>query len=148
MATYSVTVQPECVSAYDALKENDSFCYLVLGLTDGETTISLLKTSLTGSTYDDFVDDMKEAQRQGECRYAVLHLKYTTSSGENKRKLVLLSWAPVNAKVKPKMAYSSSFASIKNALPGIHKYYQATDEEEISLEVVIKVLAAMDARAN
>jgi len=148
MATYSVTVQPECLSAYDALKENDLFCYLVLGLTDGESKITLLKASPPGSTYDHFVADMKEAESNGECRYVVLHLNYTTASGENKRKLVLLSWSPGSAKVKPKMAYSSSFATIKSALSGIDKYYQATDEEEISLDVVLQVLAAMDARVN
>jgi len=141
----SATVQQECVRAYEALKENDSFGYLVLGLTDGESKVSLLKASLSGSTYDNFVDDMKAAESNGECRYAVLHLNYTTASGENKRTLLLLAWIPASAKIEPKMAYSSSFAAVKNALPGVQRYYQATDEEEISVDVVLQVLAARDA---
>jgi len=145
MTTFSVTVQPECVSAYEALKENDSFGYLLLGLTDGESKISLLKDSLSGSTYDDFVADMKEAESNGDCRYAVLHLNYTTAGGENKRTLLLLSWTPTSAKVKTKMAYSSSYAAVKNALPCIHRFYQATEEEEISLDAVQQVLASRDA---
>ena len=43
---------------------------------------------LTGATYDDLVNDLREAEQNGECRWAVMDVVYKSVNGG-------ASWAPI-----------------------------------------------------
>ena len=47
------------------------------------------------ATYDDFVDQFKEAEGTGQCRYGVFDAEYQTKDGNTKNKLVFFMWSVI-----------------------------------------------------
>ena len=43
-------------------------------------------------TYDDFVERLKEAETNNQCRYAVYDAAYVAESGANSNKLIMITW--------------------------------------------------------
>lgn len=46
----------------------------------------------TDATYDDFVEQFKVAESDGQCRYGVFDAEYQTKDGNTKNKLVFFMW--------------------------------------------------------
>ena len=62
---------------------------------DARRKISGLKARVllrTGETYDDFVEQLEEAERRAECRYAVFDADFQLSDGQKRSKLVFFFW--------------------------------------------------------
>ena len=56
-------------------------------------TEALIQVSVfPDATYDDFVDQFKEAEGTGQCRYGVFDAEYQTKDGNTKNKLVFFMW--------------------------------------------------------
>jgi len=135
-----VSVQQECVTAFNDVKLGHKFRYLVYSLTDDLRQIRVLKAAPPNTTFDDFVDDLKEAEDKRECRYGVFDAEYKLKDGQNRTKLVFFLWSPENATVKQKMVYTSSKDAIKKALVGIGKEVQACDYGDLAWDSVLEVL--------
>jgi len=71
-----------------------------------------------------------------DCCYAVLWFTYKDVDGEQKEKLIFISWSPYNARIKTKMMHAGTKETIKRALNGIHCEIGATEDIELSYESV------------
>jgi len=133
-------VLPECATAFNDIKLGHKSRYLIYSLTDDLRQIRVLKAAPPSATFDDFVDDLKEAEEKKECRYGLFDAVYKLKDGQNRTKLVFFLWSPENATVKQKMVYTSSKDALKRALVGIGKEVQACDYGDLAWESVLEVL--------
>jgi len=133
-------VQQECVTAFNDIKLGHKYRYIVYSLTDDLKQIRVLKVAPLSTTFDNFVEDLKEAEDKRECRYGVYDAEYKLKDGQNRTKLVFFLWSPENATIKQKMVYTSSKDAIKKALVGIGKEIQACDYGDLAWESVLEVL--------
>jgi cofilin len=135
-----VSVQQDCVTAFNDIKLGHKFRYIVYSLTDDLKQIRVLKLAPPGSTYEEFVEDMKEAEDKRECRYAIFDAVYKLKDGQNRTKLVFFLWSPENATTKQKMVYTSSKDALKRALVGVGKEVQANDHGDLEWSSVLEIL--------
>ena len=47
---------------------------------------------VSAATFDDFVEDLMEAEVAKECRYAVFDAEFKLNDGQNRSKLVFFLW--------------------------------------------------------
>lgn len=134
-----VAVQQSCVTVFNDIKLGHKFRYIVYSLTDDLREIQVLKTALPTATYDDFVEDLKEAEEKRECRYGVYDTEYELKDGQKRNKLVFFLWSPETAKIKQKMVYTSSKDALKRALVGIGKDLQACDHGDLAWTNVLEL---------
>jgi len=142
-----VAVNDECKIVYEDIKKNKKHRFVVFHIKD-DKCIAIESLGEPGSKYEDFLSALQK-EGPSECRYGMYDFEYEhqnqgTESKVTKKKLILMSWCPENAKIKKKMLYASSFDVLKRALTGVHKYIQATDVSEASEETVEKQLRALD----
>jgi len=45
-----------------------------------------------GATYDNFVEDLKEAEDLRQCRYGVFDAEFKLKDGQSRQKLVFFLW--------------------------------------------------------
>jgi cofilin len=135
-----VTVHPQCVPTFNDLKIGHKYRYIVYSLTDDLKQIHVLKTAPPSATYDDFVEDLREAEQQKQGRYGVYDAEYKLKDGQSRQKIVFFLWSPDTAQIKQKMLYTSSKEYIRKALVGIGKEVQACDYEELEWSNVLDTL--------
>jgi len=135
-----VAVQNACVTEFNDIKLKHKYRYIIFSLTPDLREIAVLKTAPTSATYNDFLEDMTEAEQAKECRYAVFDADYTLKDGQQRSKLVFFLWSPECAKIKQKMVYTSSKDNLKKKLVGVAKEVQACDQDDLSWESVVEVL--------
>jgi hypothetical protein len=135
-----VAVQPDCITTFNDIKLGHKFRYIVYSLTDDLTQIRVLKTAPPAAVYDDFVEDLKEAETLRQCRYGIFDAQYQLSDGQQRTKLVFFLWSPEDATVKQKMLYTSSKDALKKSLRGIGKEIQACDYGDLAWSSVMEVL--------
>lgn len=135
-----VAVQPDCITIFNDIKLGHKFRYIVYSLTDDLTQIRVLKTAPPAAVYDDFVEDLKEAETLRQCRYGIFDAQYQLSDGQQRSKLVFFLWSPEDATVKQKMLYTSSKDALKKSLRGIGKEIQACDYGDLAWSSVMEVL--------
>jgi len=137
-----VEVDTECKKIFDQMKEKYKHRYIIFHIDAGKIRIE--KIGARESSYDDFLSDLKKKTGDIEdCRYGCYDIEFTiqsqgTDSASYRNKLFLVLWCPAGAKIKPKMVYTSSFDSIKRALVGVHKVFQANDNEDIERDTVLE----------
>ncbi|XP_074662314.1 uncharacterized protein LOC141914879 [Tubulanus polymorphus] len=135
-----VQVRDECVTTLEEIRMDRLYRYVVLGLSDDLKEICVLKKSSRDATYEDFIEDMMDAAKKRQCRYAIFDVSYDAGNGDERaprEKLCLIMWSPDNATIKQKMLYTSSSDALKKKLEGISKHLQATDMDEISWETIL-----------
>ena len=47
---------------------------------------------MTGATYENFVEELKEAEDLRQCRYGVFDAEYKLNDGQSRQKLVFFLW--------------------------------------------------------
>lgn len=47
----------------------------------------------SGATYDEFVQDLFDAEQKKECRYAVYDAEYEAATGMQKNKILFFMWS-------------------------------------------------------
>jgi len=127
---------PDVVDRFNELKLRHCFRYIMMGLINNETEIGVLKCAPIAATYEEFLEELREAASKGQGRYAVYDVQYSDGT-QNKTKLVFICWVPNSIGVRQKMLYASSKAEIKKKLVGCGKELQATDMDEIAEEVIV-----------
>lgn len=135
-----VSVQADCVTIFNDIKLGHKYRYIVYSLTDDLTQIRVLKTALPAASYDNFVEELKEAEDLRQCRYGIFDAQYQLSDGQHRSKLVFFLWSPENATVKQKMLYTSSKDALKKSLRGIGKEVQACDYGDLAWTSVMECL--------
>jgi len=45
-----------------------------------------------GANYENFVEDLKEAESLRQCRYGIYDAQYTLKDGQNRNKIVFFLW--------------------------------------------------------
>ncbi|ESN98719.1 hypothetical protein HELRODRAFT_162169 [Helobdella robusta] len=125
-----VSVNQDCVTVFNEIKLGHKFRYVIYSLND----------DLTQCTYDDFVDDLKEAESSRQCRYGVFDAQYQLNDGQQRNKLVFFLWSPENATIKQKMVYTSSKVALRKGLVGVGKEIQACDYGDLAWSNVMETL--------
>merc|ERR1712130_474306 len=100
---------------------------------ENKTKIVIEKKGEKSKTYEDFCGDLPE----NEPRYGLVDLEFTTVDGRPTSKLVMITWNPDSASIRPKMLYSGSKEAIKAALNGVGIHINATDYSELDFETSI-----------
>ncbi|KAK4115677.1 hypothetical protein N656DRAFT_765993 [Canariomyces notabilis] len=143
------TVNQECITAYNDLKLNKRYKYVIFKLSDDSKEIVVDSTSEDGPEYEDFREKLINAKTKSKTgavgkgpRYAVYDFEYQLSSGEGVRnKITFIAWSPDDAGVMAKMIYASSKEALKRALPGLATEVQANDADDIEYDTLIKTVS-------
>ncbi|VBB83807.1 Putative Cofilin [Podospora comata] len=146
MSQSGATVNEECITAYNDLKLNKKYKYVIFKLSDDNKEIVVDSTSESGPEYDDFREKLINAKTKGAVgkgpRYAVYDFEYNLASGEGVRnKITFIAWSPDDAGIMAKMVYASSKEALKRALPGIATEVQANDADDIEYDSLVKTVS-------
>ncbi|KAL1841415.1 hypothetical protein VTJ49DRAFT_7092 [Mycothermus thermophilus] len=149
MSQSGATVNQECVTAYNDLKLNKKYKYVIFKLSDDNKEIVVESTSEDGPEYDDFREKLLNAQSKTKTgalskgpRYAVYDVQYDLASGEGTRnKITFIAWSPDDAGILAKMVYASSKEALKRALPGLAAEVQANDSDDIEWSSLVKTVS-------
>ncbi|KAH7272125.1 hypothetical protein B0J15DRAFT_386666, partial [Fusarium solani] len=129
-------VSQECITAYNDLKLNKKYKYIVYKLSDDYKEIVVEHAS-----EDKDWEELQGAVGKGP-RYAVYDFEYSLASGDGIRnKLAFIAWSPDDAGIQPKMIYASSKEALKRSLTGIAVELQANDTDDIEYDTIIKTVS-------
>ncbi|KAK3315149.1 hypothetical protein B0H66DRAFT_606054 [Apodospora peruviana] len=142
------TVSQECIQAYNDLKLNKKYKYVIYKLSDDNKEIVVDSTG-EDDDYDGFREKLINAKTKSKTgavgkgpRYAVYDFEYQLASGEGTRnKITFIAWSPDDAGIMAKMVYASSKEALKRALTGIATELQANDADDIEYESIIKTVS-------
>ncbi|KAK3103340.1 hypothetical protein FSP39_018604, partial [Pinctada imbricata] len=135
--TSGVQVDDDCIHRYADLQKHHKLKYLTFKLSEDAKKIVVDKVGQLGASYDDFVEELKNAGRDGEGRYAVFDFEYNVR-GQVAAKIVFFLWVPDGIKVKQRMLYSSSVKALKQKLNGIHIEMQCNDECDLAQSEILQ----------
>jgi hypothetical protein len=149
MSQSGATVSPDCVTAYNELKLNKKYKYIIFKLSDDNKEIVVESTSEDAPEYDNFREKLINAQSKTKSgavgkgpRYAVYDVQYDLASGEGTRnKITFIAWSPDDAGIMPKMVYASSKDALKRALTGLAVEIQANDSDDIEWDSLVKTVS-------
>jgi len=140
-----VAVEDCCKLTFQDLKLGHKYRYVIFRLSADYKAITVDKTADPSATYDDLVNDLKEAEKNAECRWAVMDVDYKSVNGADKSKLCFIHWNPDNAKMKQKMVFASSKLAFKSALgEKFGTELQATDYSELSYNSLMDIVKKND----
>ncbi|KAK3387020.1 hypothetical protein B0H63DRAFT_541202 [Podospora didyma] len=139
----------DSITAYNDLKLNKKYKYIIYKLDDANKNIVVDSTSEDGDDYESFRDKLVNATTKSKTgavgkgpRFAVYDFEYQLASGEGTRnKITFIAWSPDDAGIFAKMLYASSKEAVKSALPGLAAELQANDQDDIEYESIIKVVS-------
>ncbi|CAL1712470.1 unnamed protein product [Somion occarium] len=127
-----VGVNQNVLDTYQELKLGKKHKYIVFGLSPDNTEIVVTKTS-SDNSYETFLADLPEA----ECRWAIYDFEFERPGEGKRNKLLFVTWAPDDAKIKQKMLFASSKDALRRSLVGISTEIQGTDYSEVAYESVL-----------
>ncbi|CAK7238918.1 MAG: cofilin [Sporothrix thermara] len=150
MSQSGASASQECVTAYNELKLNKKYKYIIYKLDDKNSEI-VIETASSDGDWEVFRNQLINATtktRTGEGkgpRYAVYDFEYELASGEGTRlksnKLTFIAWSPDDAPIMAKMVYASSKEALRRALTGIATEIQANDSDDIEYDTVLKTVS-------
>jgi cofilin len=137
-----VAVCDECKTSFQEIKLGHKYRYVIFCLTEDLKQIVVEKRAEPSATYDEFLEELKQAESKSECRFAVFDAEFSTKDGQQRNKIVFFMWSPENSKIKQKMVYASSKDALKKALgEGIAKEIQANDHGDLMWSAVLDKLS-------
>lgn len=141
-----VKVDNDCKTKFQDIKLGRKFRYVLFGFAEKDPTqIVVLKEANPSSTYESFTEDLYDAEKNKECRYAVFDAEYQAATGMQKNKILFFMWSPDTATIKQKMLYSSSKDALKKAFgEGIAKEIQANDHGDLQWSSVLEICKKTD----
>ncbi|KAI9763008.1 MAG: cofilin [Chaenotheca gracillima] len=148
MSQSGVSVQPECITAFNELKLGKSTKFIIYKLSDDNKEVVVEETSQDPS-WDSFRNKLINAKSKDKRgnegvgpRYAVYDFGWELASGEGTRsKITFIAWSPDTAGIQPKMVYASSKDALKRSLNGVAVELQANDSDEIEYDEVLKFVS-------
>jgi hypothetical protein len=145
MSQSGATVNQDCITAFNDLKLNKKYKYIVYKLSDDYKEI-VVEHASENRDWEDFREKLINAtskSRSGAVgkgpRYAVYDFEYNLASGDGIRnKITFIAWSPDDAGIQPKMIYASSKEALKRTLTGIAHEHQANDSDDIEYDTILK----------
>jgi len=125
-----ITVDDACVTAFNDLKSKKAARYLTMKIV-AETSVQVASTGARDKKWADFVGELVK----DEPCYAVFDFDYDFE-GAPRNKLLLISWIPDAAKIKPKTVYAATKDAVIQKVGAGTTHYHATDYGQISFETV------------
>lgn len=145
MAASGVGVHDDCKTRYGLFKSKKiDVKYMIFKLSDDLKQVVIESEGSRANTYDDFVNELKEAGSKKQCRYAVFDCPYVNKAGVSKSKLVFFYWGPEQATIKQKMVYSSSKDVFKAAIDNGLQSIQANEDDELDWKEIEADLISKD----
>ncbi|KAM0608525.1 hypothetical protein ACHAP1_002793 [Verticillium nonalfalfae] len=138
----------ECIEAYNDLKLNKKYKYIVFKLSDDNKQIVIEEAS-ESKDWETFRERLINATSKSKTgavgkgpRYAVYDFQYSLASGEGERnKIAFIAWSPDDAGIMAKMIYASSKEALKRSLTGLATELQANDHDDIEYDSIIKTVS-------
>ncbi|KAK2677447.1 Chaperonin Cpn60/GroEL [Fusarium oxysporum f. sp. vasinfectum] len=142
------TVSQDCITAFNDLKLNKKYKYIVYKLSDDYKEI-VVEHASDNSDWEDFREKLVNATSKSRTgavgkgpRYAVYDFEYSLASGDGIRnKITFIAWSPDDAGIQPKMIYASSKEALKRSLTGIATELQANDTDDIEYDSILKTVS-------
>ncbi|PCD41758.1 hypothetical protein AU210_004302 [Fusarium oxysporum f. sp. radicis-cucumerinum] len=138
----------DCITAFNDLKLNKKYKYIVYKLSDDYKEI-VVEHASDNSDWEDFREKLVNATSKSRTgavgkgpRYAVYDFEYSLASGDGIRnKITFIAWSPDDAGIQPKMIYASSKEALKRSLTGIATELQANDTDDIEYDSILKTVS-------
>ncbi|KAH6645973.1 cofilin [Truncatella angustata] len=148
MSQSGATVSQDCINAFNDLKLQKKFKYIIYKLSENNSEI-VVEDASTNGDWEAFREKLISAQHKSKTgavgkgpRYAVYDFEYQLASGEGSRnKITFIAWSPDDAGVMAKMVYASSKDALKRALNGIATEIQANDSDDIEYDSILKTVS-------
>lgn len=143
MPVSGLSVNPECVSAFNELKLGRAGTkYIIFKISDDQKEIVVDEVG-SEPDYEVFREKLLEKkEKSGKDRpsYAIYDVAFELEGGEGKRsKITFITYINQdNTGVKSRMVYASSRETLKNALNGIAMNWQANDPSELEWADLLK----------
>jgi len=146
MAASGVKVDDLCVTKWGELKKG-TIKGCVFRLSDDMKSIIVDEDSCVAGTRNPKPEDFENFTTKleaGKCRYAVYNFEIGLSSSDGmnskREKMVFITWAPDDARIKDKMLTASSKDALKKKLDGIAIEFQCSCESDIQAQNIIEKL--------
>ncbi|KAJ7318653.1 cofilin [Desmophyllum pertusum] len=130
MNSSGIRVKEECVAAFNEIKDNHRWKYVIFKLSDNKQSIAVSKKVRT-STYEDFI----KLFRMDECLYALYEFTYQTEDRGPASKIVFFSWTPEDSQ-EERMIYASSRVLFQNKISPHMPSVEATEQDDLEEENV------------
>ncbi|KAF4990699.1 cofilin [Fusarium heterosporum] len=148
MSQSGATVSQDCISAFNDLKLNKKYKYIIYKLSDDYKQI-VVEHASESKDYEEFRENLINATSKSRTgavgkgpRYAVYDFEYNLASGDGVRnKITFIAWSPDDAGIQPKMIYASSKEALKRSLTGIATELQANDNDDVEYDSVLKTVS-------
>ncbi|KXG39048.1 hypothetical protein SORBI_3001G322400 [Sorghum bicolor] len=127
-----IDVPERSKSAFMELKRRKVHRYVIFKIDDRREEIVVEKTGAPGESYDDFTASLPA----DDCRYAVYDLDFVSDDNCRKSKIFFISWSPSDSRIRAKTIYAVSRNQFRHELDGVHFEIQATDPDDMDLEVL------------
>nr|CAB3495476.1 unnamed protein product [Digitaria exilis] len=127
-----VDVPERSKSAFMELKRRKVHRYVIFKIDDRREEVVVEKTGAPGESYDDFTASLPA----DDCRYAVYDLDFVSDDNCRKSKIFFISWSPSDSRIRAKTIYAVSRNQFRHELDGVHFEIQATDPDDVDLEVL------------
>jgi len=143
MPVSGLTVNPDCVSAFNELKLGKGGPkYIIYKISDDQKEIVVDEIGKEAD-YNAFREKLVAAKdKNGKSRpsYAIYDVEFELDGGEGKRsKIAFITYINQDdSAVKSRMIYASSRETLKNALNGIAMNWQANDPGELEWADLLK----------
>ena len=125
-----VGVSDDAVAAFAEFKKSSNqTTYVIFKIMDGKIEV---ESQSEDKDFNAFLAVLPES----ECRYAAYKREFTTNDGRPGTKLVSIAWSPDTSKVKDKMIYAGSKASLTSVLVGVAIKIAATDASELTADIL------------
>lgn len=126
MADANYAMSPECMEAYNSLKDPNSPTRFIIFSIDQET-INVERVGDSSMSYADFIACLPA----NEPRFCAYDYHYQNDEGHQRSKLIFIFWSPDNTNPRTRMTYASGQKGLVRRLQGIQKEIQATDLAEV-----------------
>uniref|UniRef100_A0A0E0Q6V5 ADF-H domain-containing protein n=1 Tax=Oryza rufipogon TaxID=4529 RepID=A0A0E0Q6V5_ORYRU len=127
-----IEVPEKSKSAFWELMRRKVQRYVIFKIDDRREEIVVEKTGAPWESYDDFTASLPA----DDCWYAVYDLDFVSDDNCRKSKIFFISWSPSLSCIRAKTIYAVSRNHFRHELDGVHFEIQATDPDDMDLEVL------------
>ncbi|CAG7924244.1 unnamed protein product [Penicillium olsonii] len=125
---------PQVEEVFDQIKETDTADYVFYEASAHDKKISVAESG----KYKDYADFTAQFKNDTP-RYAIVKVKYPApTGGEERHKIVLITWVPEDASTHDKAYYTANKDHLYYSLEGISLHVQAHNLEEVAHATILK----------
>ena len=135
MVDANLLVNEACLRDYEDLKMHSMYQGLVFKVHEQREVVVEQQVPLN-TTFEHF----KQSLPRNEQRFAIFDFHFLSNDGHPRQKLIFIHWSPEYSPVAGKMLYASSKENLKKRLSGIAKEFQATDDSDLHVEDITRIL--------